>query len=135
MGPQPWRIVALFLFAFGGVLLPFAVVLPFDRFGPRDGDRGALESQFGDHPFVLVGLVLAYSVVWLVRAFRAGPWAARVEPEPGIVPVEADVLRARLLALNDLGLPFQLREPADGRLKAEWRFADAKWVACSRPAG
>ena len=40
-----------------------------------------------------------------------------------------ETLRARLLAVNDLDLPFQLREEGpNGRLVAEWRIADDRWV-------
>ena len=55
-------------------------------------------------------------------------WATTIHPEKGIVPVEESELRRRLLALNDLDVPFQISERKNGKIDATWRLADAKWA-------
>ena len=43
---------------------------------------------------------------------------------PGVAPVLAETLRARLLAVNDLGLPFQVREEGPGGRLVDRQFQD-----------
>src|SRR5262249_15142583 len=86
-------------------------------------------------PLVLLGMA-GFFLVWLALLFRGGAWAGSIAPPPGVAPVSAGTLRARLLAINDLGLPFQGREEGPGgRLVAEWRIADARWVGLMEAAG
>jgi hypothetical protein len=68
--------------------------------------------------------------------FRGGAWAASIAPAPGVAPVSAETLRARLLAVNDFDLPFQVREEGRrGRLVAEWRIAVARWLGLMEAGG
>jgi hypothetical protein len=57
-----------------------------------------------------------------------GSWAASVYPRPGVLPVSESELRQRLLAINDLDVPFKVSERKDGKLDVTWRLADAKWA-------
>jgi hypothetical protein len=73
--------------------------------------------------------VAVFFLVWLGLVYRGGSWAGSIPPAHGAAPVPAESLRARLLAVNRLGLPFQVREERPGgRLVAEWRIADARWL-------
>ena len=83
-------------------------------------------SSSGYRPFLL----------WLACLFRGGAWAASIASAPGVAPVSAETLRARLLAVNDFDLPFQVREEGRrGRLVAEWRIADARWLGLMEAGG
>jgi hypothetical protein len=57
----------------------------------------------------------SYLLLWFALLFRGGAWAASIAPAPGVAPVSAETLRARLLAVNDLGLPFQAQAIIDAR--------------------
>lgn len=81
-----------------------------------------------------VGLVI-YLLLYTVAMFRGGAWAARVSPQPGVPPVPLETLRQRLLAINDLDVPFRVTEGKHGRLVAEWRIADARWVGLMGAGG
>jgi hypothetical protein len=74
-----------------------------------------------------VGLVI-YLLLYTVAMFRGGAWAARVSPQPGVPSVPLETLRQRLFAINKLDVPFRVTEEKHGRLVAEWRIADARWV-------
>jgi hypothetical protein len=73
-----------------------------------------------------VGFAL-YTLLWGVLMLRGGGWAARIAPPGGTPPVAAEVLSARLRAINALDVPFKVHEEA-GRLVAEWRISDARWT-------
>lgn len=99
--------------------------LPFVRENP---EKNLIYVLFTEHlGLALLGLAL-YSLAYLYFLARAATWAAEVAPAPGVSPVAAEELRSRILGLNDLDLPFQLREERGGRLVAEWRIADARWA-------
>jgi hypothetical protein len=85
-------------------------------------------------PLALLG-VAGFFVVWLALLYRGGSWAGSITPLPGVAPVPAETLRARLLAVNTLGLPFQVREDGPRRLVAEWRIADDRWIGLMEVAG
>ncbi len=72
--------------------------------------------------------VLIYGVIRLLIWNRVGSWAASVYPKPGVLPVTEFELRRRLLAINDLDIPFKVSERKDGKLDVTWRLADAKWA-------
>jgi hypothetical protein len=107
--------------------------LPFLAENP---EKDPVTALFTRHlPPALLG-VAGFFLLWLALAFRAGSWAGSIAPAPGAAPVSAETLRARLLAVNDLGLPF--RVPEEGRrarLVGEWRIADARWVGPMEAGG
>lgn len=99
--------------------------LPFLRQNPEKNPVWELFTQHAGLAFAGLGLyVLALGVL----VARGGSWAAEIVPSPmPAAPAPAATLRARILALNDLDLPFQVREES-GRLVAEWRIADERWI-------
>jgi len=72
--------------------------------------------------------ILIYAAIQLPIWNRVGSWAASVYPKPGVLPVTESELRRRLLAINDLDVPFKVSERKDGKLDVTWRLADAKWA-------
>jgi len=84
-------------------------------------------------PWTMAGFALYIAVMFVVGARGAG-WAAQVLPGP-TAPAPAAQLRQRLLAINGLDLPFQVREEPSGRLIAEWRIADARWAGPLQAGG
>jgi hypothetical protein len=107
--------------------------LPFVTENP---EKGPLTVLFTRHlPLAVLGLA-GYLLLWFALLFRGGSWAGSLTSVPDVAPVPAETLRARLLAVNDLGLPFQVREEGSGgRLVAEWRIADACWVGLTEVGG
>jgi hypothetical protein len=76
----------------------------------------------------IVILIIAYAAIQLPIWNRVGSWAVTVYPKPGILPVGESELKQRLLAINDLDVPFKVTERKDGKLDVTWRLADAKWA-------
>jgi hypothetical protein len=76
----------------------------------------------------LIIAFLIYAAIQLRLWNRVGSWAAKVDPEPGIMPVSEDELVSRLLSINDADLPFQVIKKRGGKLEATWRLANAKWA-------
>jgi hypothetical protein len=113
---KPWRLVVLF----GGAFLSIGVAVGVPV---GIGFRAS-----GDEVWIVLGAALAFAAVWLWGIFRVGVWAAQIAPPDGLVSVSAGELRKRILALNDLDLPFHVREDKQGRLIAEWKLADARWT-------
>lgn len=58
-------------------------------------------------------------------------------PQPGVVPLNAGVLRTKLLELNRSTAPYQLRDGASENVDiiAEWKIVDAKWFEIFAKAG
>ena len=79
--------------------------------------------------------VAVYSALWLCGIFRVGLWAGQYVPPEGIQPVTAAELRRRILALNDLDLPFHIREDPKGYLAAEWKLVDTRWTGLMESGG
>lgn len=105
--------------------------LPFIRENP---EKNLMWVLFTEHlGVVLAGLAL-YTLVFGIAMARGGSWAAEIAPRPRTAPVTAKTLRSRMLALNDLDLPFQVREEANG-LVAEWRIADERWIGLMEAGG
>jgi hypothetical protein len=105
--------------------------LPFMRENP---DKNLMWVLFTEHlGVVLFGLAL-YTVAFGIAMGRGASWAAEIAPKPRTHPVTAKTLRARILALNDLDLPFHVREESDG-LVAEWRIADDRWIGLMEAGG
>ena len=105
--------------------LPFLVENP---------EKGTIALLFTRHLSLMLLGIAGFFLLWFALTMRAGSWAASISPAPGVAPVQAEALRARLLAVNDLGLPFRVREEGR-RLVAEWRIADARWVGLMEVCG
>jgi hypothetical protein len=78
--------------------------------------------------FHIVIFILAYALIQIPIWNRVGSWAVSVYPKPGVLPVSESELRRRLLAINDLDVPFHVVERQGKKLEVVWRLADAKWV-------
>ena len=89
----------------------------------------------GDEVWALLAGVAVYSVLWLYGIVRVGQWAGQYVPPEAIQPAAAGELRRRILALNDLDLPFHIREDPKGYLIAEWKLVDARWVGLMESGG
>jgi hypothetical protein len=108
--------------------------LPFVSFNPLS-PQSVITRFFDEHLkefFIGFGV---YMVICTFALFRGGPWAARIPPPAWIAPVPAEEMRARILGINDLDLPFRVREAKRGYLIAEWRLADARWTTVLEQAG
>jgi hypothetical protein len=131
------------------------LLLPVDRriVQVEAADDGAIDARLESLPFIrenseknlawvlftrYLGVALAgvavYAVLVGIGMARGASWAAEIAPRPRTAPVTGKTLRARILALNDLDLPFQVREEADG-LVAEWRIADDQWIGLMEAGG
>ena len=107
--------------------LPFVVENP---------EKGLMTLLFTRYLLLALLGVAGFFLLWLALVFRCGSWAGSITPAPGVEPVTAETLRARLLAVNHLGLPFQVREERPGgRLVAEWRITDSCWVGLMEVGG
>ncbi len=106
--------------------------LPFVARNPKPNWLWLLSTEHATAAWV--GLAI-YGLLFTVAMGRGGAWAARVSPQPGVPPVPLETLRQRLLAINDLDVPFRVTEDKHGRLVAEWRIADARWVGLMGAGG
>ena len=105
--------------------LPFVVENP---------ERNPVTILFTRHLLLALLGGTGYLLLWFALLFRGGAWAASITPARGVTPVPAETLRDRLLAINDLDLPFQVRKEGR-RLVAEWRIADARWIGLMELGG
>ena len=105
--------------------------LPFLRENP---EKNLVWVLFTEHLGVVLSGLALYVLAFGIAMARGGSWAAEIAPRPRTHPVTAKTLRARILALNDLDLPFHVREESDG-LVAEWRIADDRWVGLMEAGG
>jgi hypothetical protein len=105
--------------------------LPFMRENP---EKNLMWVLFTKHLGVVLAGMGLYTLVFGIFMARGASWAAEIAPRPRTAPVTAKTLRARILALNDLDLPFHVREEADG-LVAEWRIADDRWIGLMEAGG
>jgi hypothetical protein len=105
--------------------------LPFIRENP---EKNLVWLLFTDHTGVALSGLGLYILGLGVFMARGASWAAEIAPAARTPPVAADTLRSRILALNGLDLPFQVREESN-RLVAEWRIADARWTGLMEAGG
>jgi hypothetical protein len=85
---------------------------------------------------VKLGGVLLLVGLYSVWFFKGASWAAAVPAAAGVRAVSGRDLGARLLAINDLDVPFQVSMgEGSGVLFADWRYADAKWVDLAGASG
>jgi hypothetical protein len=93
--------------------------------------RDPLVERMGLGPLLSGLLIYVLFVSWVF--LRLTTWAAVQEAEPGVQPLPAVTLRERLLALNQLDVPFSVKPGArPDELVAEWRYADARWIDHAR---
>lgn len=77
-------------------------------------------------------LVLAYVVIF----FKGSAWAGRVAPASNLPAIPASSLASRLLAINELDVPFTIAQGSSPtEWIADWRYADAKWLDLARAHG
>lgn len=78
--------------------------------------------------FLVINVSLA--VFWF---FKASAWSARQAPQTGARPEPAELLRHRLLAVNQQSVPVQVTTSPDGQtIEINWRYADAQWLDLMR---
>ncbi len=84
----------------------------------------------------ILGLVLlAYLVLQLFLWPRMASWAAKVPPSVD-TPVPVEELQQRIMGINEMDLPFQVRASRWGKkLIIEHRYADAKWAGIMETQG
>lgn len=109
LAPNWSRVVVAFVGAFAAAAVPILIPLALGITVPDD-KVGAL-----------VAVVLIYSVAFMVGIFLSGQWAARIEPEATTTPLPLEEVRRRILALNSLAIPFQVREVAPNHFFVEWK--------------
>lgn len=105
--------------------------LPFLRENP---EKNLLWVLFTEHLGVVLAGMALYILAFGIAMARGGSWAAEITPPARTAPVTAKTLRSRILALNDMDLPFQVREESD-RLVAEWRIEDSRWIGLMEAGG
>ena len=99
-------------------------------------ERNLVTVLLFDHWEWSLAALIAYILVQFGIFPRLGSWAARVEPEPGTVAVDGRTLRNRLLAINEMHAPFEIRQGRrDGDLTVEWRHTDTHWVSLMSAGG
>jgi hypothetical protein len=128
--PNVGRILVYLLVLFGGILVPWV-----GGFLLQNADPKWLETLLTDYLAFAVASLVVYGVLWSYFLCRGGAWAAQTAPSFEVPPVAAEELRRRLLAVNDLNVPFHVREEAHGRLVAEWRIVDVKWAGILQAGG
>ena len=83
----------------------------------------------GDNAIVPVLILIFFFVILTSYVFlRGGTWAGALSPPAGLHTVDAETLRERLLAINDLNLPFYIGKGKNGQLVAEWQIANDRWA-------
>jgi hypothetical protein len=81
----------------------------------------------------LIGALVG--MIGMVIAIAAIIWATGLVEYLGgkkkslIYPVAPNELKARLLAINSLELPYEIKTTPETDLLVEWKIADAKWFA------
>ncbi|MFH0849273.1 MAG: hypothetical protein V1857_07205 [archaeon] len=114
------RVAVLFLYAFTAMTLPVMFLL-------------AITTYSRTWTSMTTWWALAYVAYGLVQVFLVfpmmGSWATAVLPQTG-VRLSCKDLKAKLLSLNDAGLPFSVTQDPknEERLVASWKIADEKWI-------
>ncbi len=91
------------------------------------------------NPLTIVLIAAALVVYMFIVAsyfFKGAAWAGTYRAKPDTTPVIPSELSARLEAINDFDVPFQIeRGTQPNEFFATWRYADAKWVDLARARG
>lgn len=82
----------------------------------------------------MIVVLVAIAVLWF---FKMSAWASEVPAATTAAPATASALRDRLMAINNLDVPFTITPSPDdaAQLIATWRYADAKWMDMARVHG
>lgn len=85
----------------------------------------------------LIGFAITiYTLIVVLYFFKGVAWSGTYRAKPGVTPVTASELAARLEAINQLDVPFQIeRGSQPNEFFATWRYADAKWIDLARARG
>lgn len=90
-------------------------------------------------PFTIALIATAlvvYMFIVVLYFFKGSAWAGTYRAKPGVAPITASELAARVEAINALDVPFQIeRGTQPNEFFATWRYADAKWVDLARARG
>ncbi|MBP8273767.1 MAG: hypothetical protein KAY59_05015 [Acidobacteria bacterium] len=108
LAPQGVRIFIAFVGCFAAAGIPIAIPLALGL------------TVSGDAVWVLLAVVLVYSVFYLYLIGRLGQWAARIEPAEGVAPLPLGEVRRRLLALNESQSSFHVYDEGPDHLVVEW---------------
>lgn len=137
-GPSPAAIAEL------QTLAGFTGSAPID--GARGGGRAEAPDWLnaklsevmstGSGLAVVLAALATYLLMVVVYFFKGIAWATLESPASSRPAIDVAALRARLLAVNELPVPFKIEAGAsDHQLIADWRYADAKWIDHARAHG
>ena len=85
---------------------------------------------------LMAAALVAYLFIVVAYFFKGSAWSGTYPAKPGVTPVTASELAARLEAINQLDVPFQIeRGSQPNEFFATWRYADAKWIDLARARG
>ena len=83
--------------------------------------------------FIGIGI---YCLILLLTWPRAGSWAATIERKTDTTPVAGELLRKKILAINDMDVPFSIETTKrKNDIVVNWKYADAKWAGLMSAAG
>lgn len=84
----------------------------------------------------MAAALLVYLFFVVAYFFKGAAWSGTYPAKPGVPPVTPGELAARLEAINQLDIPFQIERGSEpNEFFATWRYADAKWVDLARVRG
>ncbi len=92
-------------------------------------EQSFMSALVEDHLIWLFAAIGIYIVALALVFPRMGSWAARTDAVPGASPVGPEELKKRLMAINAMDQPVQVKKgkhPND--LIVEWKYADEKWA-------
>ena len=121
----------------GGFEIPRRAPLGESAAGEVGNSASASRQPKSPLRIALIGLGLAvYTLLVVAYFFKGSAWAGTYRAKPGVPPMTASELAARLEAINQLDVPFQIaRGSQPNEFFATWRYADAKWIDLARIRG
>lgn len=86
---------------------------------------------------VLIAIVVGLVAFATIYFFKGAMWASEAPAAAGVAPVPSATLRERLMAINELDVPFSISPSLEDSslLVATYRYADAKWMDLARVHG
>lgn len=124
----------------GGFEIPRrAPLAEVDASNANESGNSALSSRQPKSPLriaLIAAALVAYLFILILYFFKGSAWSGTYRAKPGVAPVTASELAARLEAINQLDVPFQIeRGSQPNEFFATWRYADAKWIDLARVRG
>ncbi len=104
-------------------------------FVAENPQRNLLHVALTDHVDWVAPGLFAYCILWCFFMARGGAWALRREAPPGTRPASAEELKRSLLALDNMGEPFSVRQIGPDRLRVDLRVADLDWIKAMNETG